>query len=203
MLDRAFSLVCNMLEATCRPEPQEGAAPTGPLWDLRVPHAREIVPFIRDYARAGESARIDLNGRHFATLKLTGEPMVSEEAASVPYARKLFDSTVSPATAIVPFSCHPKAESLIRGDWTDFGKAKIKLGSLVPRVLWEPSKFWDGEDAVIRWENSPGARAFGPLGLIEWTAQITEIRIGEFKGRVVFSRKWMTFGAPDMSWGAP
>jgi hypothetical protein len=200
MLDRTFAFVCDMLEATCRPEPQEGAAPTGPLWDLRVPHARQIVPFIRDYAKFGESARIDVNGRHLATLKLNGEPMVSESAASVPYARKLFDATVQAATAVIPFSCHPKAESLLRGEWTEFGKVKIRLGSLVPRVMWEPSKLWDGHDAVIRWETSPGARAFGPMGWKEWSAQIPEIRIGEFKGRVIFSRNWMTFGAPDLEW---
>lgn len=190
-----------MLEASCQParaDVAESDAPTGPFWDYKLPGTRDVVPFIRDFARLGQLVRIAVNDRHFATLKLHGQAEVADGVLSVSYIRQLFNGPNEQLKQQVACSVHEKGPSLLAGHWTAFGAAKVKLGELIPRVTWKD------DTAVIWWDNPPAVQVkkTGPLGLMDWNleASIKEIRIGEFKGRVVFSRKLLTLAAPDLEW---
>jgi hypothetical protein len=199
MLDSLVSLTINMLDAACQPAPSkpevEGAF-RGPLWDIAIPHSKAIVPFILDYAKGGQVARFDLNGRTFASVKLVDGLMVSDQAVSLPYSRKLFDGTVQPCTAVVPFSCHEKARPLCSGQWTEFGAAKVQMKSLIPVVSW------DKDTAVLKWKASPIVSTVRDGWLWDKivTTAIKEIRISEFGGRVVFDSWIKSLLCPDMVW---
>lgn len=199
MIDRVLSLTCEILEASCRPAPKdahENSAFTGPLWDVQIPHTRQVIPFLLDYARCGQSVRLDANGRTFATLKLMNA-VADDDAMSVGYSRSLFSGDRENCAVSVPY-LHPKARPLFSGEWTRFGIAQVKLGSILPTVTWE------NEQAVIRWPTTPQVQVKekGPLGIFDWTVRggIKEIQIGEFKGRVVFTRRIVTLLCPDAEW---
>lgn len=199
MLDNLVSLTCDMLDAACQPAPHkaevEGAF-KGPLWDVSIPHSKAIVPFVLDYAKGGQIARFDLNGRTFATIKLVDGLMVSDAAVSLPYSRKLYDGSVQPCTAVVPFSCHEKAQPLCSGKWTEFGAAKVQMRSLIPTVTWE------NESAVLRWKVNPVVSTVRDGWLWDTIVKtaIREIRISEFGGRVVFTSWIKSLLCPDMVW---
>lgn len=200
MLDRIVSLTCDMLDASCQPKEraQRQGTYAGPLWDYKIPGTREIIPFIRDFAKAGASVRVALNDRHVATLKLNGEATVANGAMAVPYHRQVLSGGLESAVQLVPTGVHPKSDSLLSRKPTRFGAAVVTLGSIIPRVSWE------NDHAVFRWDRPAEVQTkeTGPLGLIDWNveAAIKEVRIGEFTGRIVFSRPIVTFLAPDLEW---
>jgi hypothetical protein len=200
MLDHVLRLACDMLDASCQheePALREGAY-AGPLWDRKIPGSREVVPFIRDFAERGGSVRVDLNQRHFATLRLNGQAEFNSGILSVPYIKQFLSGPTRRDVQHVSSSVHPKAPSLLSGKWTAFGVAMVRIGQIIPRVIWENG------DAVFRWDDPPGVQVkkLGPLGLREWTVEgaIKEIRIGEFEGRVEFTRRIISLLAPDLVW---
>lgn len=206
MLDHVLRLTCDMLDASCQHEDvalREGAY-GGPLWDRKIPGSREVVPFIRDFAEHGGSVSVELNARHFATLRLNGQAEFNSGILSVPYIRQLLSGPTQRDVKHVSSSVHKKAPSLLSGKWTTFGVAQIRIGQIIPQVSWENG------DAVFRWDDPPGVMVKSPrkgifgLGLtdFQWTLEgaIKEIRIGEFSGRIEFSRKIISLLAPDLEW---
>lgn len=203
MTDDIINLICGTLEAVCQPS-EEHRAPTdafgGPLWDVTVPDAKRIVPFILDFARLGQSVRLSANDRQFATLRLLAQPVVTDIGLKVMVERSFFGGDVVTAATVVPFT-HRKAEPLCSGGWTVFGPAEVIFDSsaLLPRVTWQ-----NGE-AVFTWTTPPGIRTHskGPLGLRQWITEtrIQSIHVGEFKGRVVTERPLKTLLLPDAVWG--
>lgn len=200
MLAHVLSLTCDMLEAACQheePAQREGAY-AGPLWDRKLPGSKAIVPFIRDFARLNGSVKVDLNDRHFCTLRLNGEAQYESGVLSVPYVRQLLAGPIERDVQQIPARVHEKAPRLLAGQWTQFGAAMVRIGQIIPSVHWER------DQAIFRWSDEPAVQVkkLGPLGLREWTVQgaIREIQVGEFEGRVVFSRKIITLLAPDLVW---
>jgi hypothetical protein len=205
MLDNLISLTCNLLDASCQhaEAAQREGVYAGPLWDRKLPGSRDIVPFVRDFAKYDSSVRVALNDRHLCTVKLNGEAEFDSGILTVPYLREFYGGRQEPTTVQVPAGAnvHPKAPALLSGQWTQFGIAKVKLGTLLPKLDWVNA---NGGEAVIHWDNPPAVmvQRKGPLGLIDWNveAAITSIRLGEFKGRVLFSRKLASILAPDLEW---
>jgi len=200
MLNNILSLTCDMLDAACQHEDatlRDGAY-AGPLWDRKLPGSRDIVPFIRDFARLGSSVKVDLNDRHFATLRLNGDAEFDNNVLSVPYMRQFVGGDTQRDVQQISASVHPKAPGLLSGQWTQFGVAMVRLRQILPKVTWER------DEAVFSWMDPPGVQVkkLGPLGLREWTVQgfIRAIRIGEFQGRIEFSSKIVTLLAPDLEW---
>lgn len=200
MLDSILKLTCDMLEASCQHEEpaQRQGVYAGPLWDRKLPGSKAVVPFIRDFAQAGGSVRVALNDRHFATLRLNGQAEFDSGVLSVPYIRQLLSGPTERDVQQVSASVHPKAPALLAGKWTPFGVAMVRIGKIIPQVVWED------DTAVFRWDEPPGVQVkkLGPLGLREWTVEgaIREIRVGEFEGRVLFTRRIISLLAPDLEW---
>lgn len=206
MLDSILKLTCEMLDASCQHEEpaQRQQAYAGPLWDRKLPGSKAVVPFIRDFARAGGSVRVALNDRPFATLRLNGQAEFDSGVLSVPYIRQLMSGPTERNVAQVAASVHEKAPALLAGKWTPFGVAQVRIGHIIPVVSWE------NDDAVFRWDDPPGVMVKSPrkgffgLGLtnFQWTLEgaIKEIRIGEFEGRVEFTRRIFSLLAPDLEW---
>ena len=205
-----LSLCCNLLDAACAPADApparatrrerrrgEAEAVSGPLWDIGLPGTKQLIPFIHDFARL-QQARVSLNDRTLFTAKLTGGITAENDGLYVPHLRAWFGGKEEIAETFLPYS-HPKAKPLCCGEWTPFGVATIRIGcSLLPTLTM------DGDTVVVRWEDTPSVRLkkTGPLGLIDWNieAGVKEIRIGEFTGRVVFTRPLVSLLAPDVRW---
>lgn len=201
MLGDVLSLLCDTLEVACQgtPEGHDSDAPTGPLWDVKVPGSRAIVPFVLDFARCGQQVRLAANDRPFATVRVTTQPVMTDKGLQITVERSFFGGQKVATPAVVPFT-HPKADQVCSGGWTVFGAAEVIFDptALLPEVLWR-----DGA-AVLRWETPPGIRTHskGPLGLRQRLSEtrIKEIQIGEFKGRVIVEGRLRTLLLPDAEW---
>ena len=205
-----LSLACNMLDAACQPADApparatrrerrrgEAEAVAGPLWDIGLPGTKQLIPFIHDFARL-QQARVSLNDRTLYVARLAGDAKAEDDGLHVPHKRAWYGGDEEMAVTVAPY-IHPKAKPLCLGEWTQFGVATVQMaGSLFPRLTM------DGDTVVVWWDVPPSVRLkkAGPLGLIDWNieAGIKEIRIGEWTGRVQFSRPLLSLLCPDVRW---
>jgi hypothetical protein len=202
MLEHLLSLPCSMLEATCRPVPQdadEDGAFKGPLWDVHVPHSKPLIPFILDFARMKQTIHLDVNARRAATLQVKDQPTAGTDGLLVPYEAVDVYGKITKAVKSIPF-LHPKAESLFSGQWTTFGPVQVRFDfdCILPDVTYSNG------NAYIAWKSPPTIRSTstGFFGLRQkiTTTTIKHFRISEFDGEVVTTSRLRNLILPDAVW---
>lgn len=201
MLEYLLNLPCAMLGA-CRTTPDdapEDGTFGGPLWSVKIPDSRKVVPFILDFARLKQSIHLDVNARRAMTIHLRDQPTAGTDGLLVPYEAIDVYGTVSQAVRSIPF-LNPKVESLFNGEWTTFGPVQVRFepDCILPAVV-----FRDGS-AFIEWDAPPTVRTTskGLLGLRQkiTTTSIKHFRIGEFDGEIVTTSRLKNFFFPDLEW---
>lgn len=202
MLEHLLSLPCQILDATCRPVPEnadENGAFKGPLWDVTIPGSKQIIPFVLDFARLGQAIHLDINARRVATLHVKEQPTAGTEGLLVPYEAVDVYGAITRDVKSIPFM-HPKAEPLFNGEWTTFGPVQVRFDyqCILPDVTYR-----DG-NAFISWKSPPTIRSTskGLLGLRQkiTTTTIRHFRIGEFDGEVVTTSRLRNLILPDARW---
>jgi hypothetical protein len=201
MLEHLLSLPCSMLEA-CRPTPDdapEDGTFSGPLWNVKIPGSKPIIPFILDYARLQQTIHLDVNARRVATLQVKDQPTAGIDGLLVPYEAVDVYGTITKAVKSIPF-LHPKAESLFNGEWTTFGPVQVKFD---PDCILPTVEYRNGS-AFIGWDSPPIVRTTS-TGRWGWrqkisTTEIKHFRIGEFDGEVVTNSRLKNFFFPDGEW---
>jgi len=200
MLEHLLSLPCQMLDAG-RTVPDSASDGTfkGPLWDVTLPNTKPLIPFILDFARLGQAINLDVNARRVGTVHLREQPTAGSNGLLVPYEMVDLFGAIKRDVRSIPF-VHPKAESLLNGDWTTFGPVQVRFdySCILPTVTYR-----DG-NAFITWATPPTIRSTstGWLGVRQkiTTTTIKHFRIGEFDGEVVTTSRLKNFILPDVKW---